>query len=84
MPKKSTKTRKMRVSKKMRSKSRSKSRSPKAVRNYSRGTCNSLKKESCSSDPNCQWTQNKKSPCRAKSKVRKGEVYEGPLPKQFK
>ena len=81
MPKKSTKARKMRLSK---SRTRSKSRSPSVVRNYSRGTCNSLKKESCSSDPNCTWTQNKKSPCRAKSKVRQGTVYEGPLPKQFK
>lgn len=57
---------------------------PKPVRNYKRAGCNSLQKNSCSSDPNCHWTRNKKSPCRAKSKVRQGVVHQGPLPKQFK
>ena len=56
----------------------------KAVKHYSRGACAPLGKDSCSSDPNCHWTKNKKTPCRAKGGVRKGDVYEGPLPKQFK
>ena len=56
----------------------------KAVMNYSRGSCTHLGKDSCSSDPNCHWTKHKKSQCRAKGGVRKGDVYEGPLPKQFK
>ena len=72
-------------SKKTASKRRKSHKKPSAVHNYERGTCNSLKKESCSSDPNCKWTKNKKTPCRAKGGVRKsGDVYEGPLPPQFK
>lgn len=67
------------------SRKRHSKKNPSAVRKYARGTCNSLKKESCSSDPNCRWTKNKKTPCRAKNGVRKNkDAYEGPLPPQFK
>lgn len=75
--------------KKSRSKSRSKShpRRKKAqrtsvVKNYARSSCNGLNEHAqCSSDPNCHWTKSKKSPCRARSGVRKGNVYEGPMNK---
>lgn len=54
-----------------------------SIKNYVRGQCAPLGKQSCGSDPNCQWTRNKKTPCRSKRGVRKGDVYQGPLPKQF-
>jgi len=67
------------------SRKRHSKKKPSQVSNYTRGTCNSLKKESCSSEPNCNWTRSKKTPCRAKKGVRKHkDVYEGPLPPQFK
>ena len=46
----------------------------------SRSQCAHLSADSCGHNPNCHYTRNKKTPCRAKSGVRKGTaVYQGPL-----
>jgi len=40
--------------------------------------CSSRKKRVCGSDPQCEWTKNRKRPCRLRKGSHQGEVYQGP------